>query len=165
MIWTILIWVPLIYIVCVFILGIAKLHSTAGFKYIAEGIKFMRTEEGKAFRDANDRYLGPSPFLVPDVPLRRLSQATGYLLAKNTGMSETDAINTAIKWTWFLQGAYDVVGLPHILRGPIGRTLGQPLAFMIKTVEFMSTLRGVELLRFAAWLLALAGLVALYCYS
>jgi hypothetical protein len=165
MIWNILLWGLLIYIVCVVILGFAKLQSKVGFKYIGAGIKFMRTERGKEFRDANDRYLGHNIFHAPDVPLRRLSQAAYYRMAKDKGMSETVAIDTAIKGTWFVQGCYDVLGSPPILRGPIGRTLGQPLMFMIKTVEFISTLRGVELLRFAAWSLALAGLVALYCSS
>lgn len=96
-------------------------------------------------------------FQLPELPARRLSMATGYLMGKASGLSDEAARNVAIKFTHFTQFAYDIASLPELLRSPTGRLIGQFKPFMMKSIEFMTTLRGDEWARFMAMQMALAG--------
>ena len=96
-------------------------------------------------------------FQLPELPVRRLTMTTGYLMGKASGLSEEAARDIAIKFTHFTQFTYDMAGLPEILRSPTGRLVGQFKPFMMKSIEFMSTLRGDEWARFMTMQMALAG--------
>uniref|UniRef100_A0A6M3KRG2 Large polyvalent protein associated domain-containing protein n=1 Tax=viral metagenome TaxID=1070528 RepID=A0A6M3KRG2_9ZZZZ len=96
-------------------------------------------------------------FQMGEIPARRLTMATNYLMAKTSGLSDAAARDVAIKATWFTQFTYDMASLPEIMRGPTGRLVMQFKPYMFKALEFISTLRGDEWARYMTMQLALAG--------
>jgi len=96
-------------------------------------------------------------FQAPELPVRKLTLAANYLMAKSSGMSEAAARDTAIKANWFQQFTYDMASLPEIMRSPTGRLLMQFKPYLLKEMEFISTLRGPEIARYIGMQLALGG--------
>ena len=96
-------------------------------------------------------------FQAPEIPVRKLTLAANYLMAKADGVSEEAARDIAIKANWFQQFTYDMASLPKIMRGPVGRLVTQFKPYMLKEMEFISTLRGPEVARYIGMQLALAG--------
>jgi hypothetical protein len=96
-------------------------------------------------------------FQAPEVPVRKLTVAANYLMAKDSGLSEAAARDAAIKANWFQQFTYDMASLPEIMRGPTGRLITQFKPYMLKELEFISTLRGPEVARYIGMQLALGG--------
>ncbi|MFA6973095.1 MAG: hypothetical protein WC208_17080, partial [Gallionella sp.] len=96
-------------------------------------------------------------FQAPEIPVRKLTLAANYLMAKAEGVSEEAARDIAIKANWFQQFTYDMASLPEVMRGPTGRLVTQFKPYLLKEMEFISTLRGPELARYIGMQLALAG--------
>lgn len=96
-------------------------------------------------------------FQAPELPVRKLTLAANYLMAKSEGMSEAAARDVAIKANWFQQFSYDIASLPELMRGPTGRLLTQFKPYLLKELEFISQLRGMEIARYAGMQIALGG--------
>jgi hypothetical protein len=73
------------------------------------------------------------------------------------GKTDFEAETAALENMYFQQGIYNIAALPHMLRSPMGRTIGMFRSYMINQIQFMSTLRGKQIARFVGVQLALAG--------
>jgi hypothetical protein len=96
-------------------------------------------------------------FQAPEVPVRKLTLAANYLMAKESGLSEAAARDAAIKANWFQQFTYDVASLPELMRSPTGKLLMQFKPYLLKELEFISSLRGPEIARYIGMQVALGG--------
>ncbi len=96
-------------------------------------------------------------FTAPEIPVRQLTVAANYLMAKADGLGEAAARDVAIKANWFQQFTYDMASLPYIMRGPTGRLITQFKPYLLKEMEFISALRGMEIARYMGMQFALAG--------
>jgi len=96
-------------------------------------------------------------FQAPEGPLRELSAATNYLLAKSKGATEEAARESAIRGVWFQEFTYNTAALPTWMRGPTGRLIGQFKPYLIKEIEFISSLRGAEIAKYMAMQTVLGG--------
>jgi len=96
-------------------------------------------------------------FQAPELPVRKLTMAANYLMAKSEGLSEAACRDAAIKATWFQQFSYDIASLPELMRGPTGRLVTQFKPYLVKELEFISQLRGWEIARYAGMQVALGG--------
>ena len=158
--------------------GQAHTLTKVGFKYLREAHKFIKTEEGKKFIVQEQAYLGMdfaidiegsvstrqnwyNPlklFQMPEVINRETSLAGNYLLAKGEmGMTDIAAREYARQAVRFQQFTYNVASLPRMLRSPGGKLVGQFKTYLVKELEFISTLRGVEIARYVGSFLALGG--------
>jgi len=177
--------------------GTGHIWVKTGIKYMTDGMKFLRTEEGKNFIKGMEDHLGMNiiedatgelstrgtferlgilkapkteagkivhavieplgAFQAPEIPVRKLTAATNYLMARADGMSEEAARDIAIKSVRFQQFTYDMASLPELMRGPTGRLITQFKPYMMKELEFISTLRGPEIARYIGMQVALAG--------
>lgn len=142
-----------------------------------DGIKFLRTEEGKKFAESIEPFLGTSIaveagkdirpkeklwhalglFQMPEPYNRLVSASAAYIQAKKEGMSELAATEFAIRANWAEQFTYNIANLPKIMRGPTGKLLTQFKPYLVKEIEFISTLTGKEWVRYAGMQLALGG--------
>lgn len=73
------------------------------------------------------------------------------------GLTGEEAAAFARKATRFAQFTYTVSSLPRILRNPTGRLVGQFKAYLVKEMEFVSSLRGFEIPRYITAFLAMGG--------
>lgn len=141
-----------------------------------EGVKFLNTEEGKKFMREIEPFLGTSiietgtdihsktpkwkplgMFQMPEPLNREVSVAAAYKQALKEGMSDDAAREFAIRANWAEQFTYNMANLPKIMRSPTGKLLTQFKPYLVKEVEFMSTLSGKEWMRYLAMQLSLGG--------
>jgi hypothetical protein len=119
--------------------GWLKPPKTAGEKFVHKAIEPL------------------SFFQAPELPVRKLTLAANYLMAKADGLGEVAARDAAIKANWFQQFTYDMASLPEIMRSPTGRLLMQFKPYLLKEMEFISTLRGLEIARYIGMQIAIGG--------
>ena len=96
-------------------------------------------------------------FQAPEGPLRELSAATNYVLAKSKGASEEAAREAAVRGVWFQEFTYNTAALPTWMRSPTGRLVGQFKPYLVKELEFISSLRGAEIAKYMAMQTVLGG--------
>jgi hypothetical protein len=134
-------------------------------KYMVEANKTIRTEGGRDFIKKNAPSLGTSIiegmggdlenrlnwysplklFQAPEIPNRELSFMSSYLFSRGEyGYNEEEAVEFAKRSVDTQQFNYSVAGLPSILRGPGGKTVGQFKAYLIKEIEFIRGLKGAN---------------------
>ena len=70
---------------------------------------------------------------------RKHAFLSGYLKAKNLGMSEKAAIKYGIDVVHKTQFRYGKIGMPRMLRRPVGRLAGQFMSYTIKEVELLGS--------------------------
>lgn len=149
-----------------------------GAGYVADGWKFMRTPEGKAFLAEEEPYLGldfsateagrlhsKTPwykplglFGMPEPGIRRLSLATNYQYARGKlGMNDAAARTYARRALRTQNFTYNSAAIPTVLRSPGGKLVGQFKTYMVKELEFMRTLSGQEWGRYLTMQMALGG--------
>ncbi len=148
-----------------------------GTRYYTKGIQFLRTPEGQKFIDDNKEYLGTTlaveaggaksrtgilhplgMFQAAEPYNRKVSMAANYVFAKEElGLEHRLAEEYAIQANWVQQFTYNMANLPRFMRGPTGRLLTQFKPYMVKELEFMSTLTGPQWARYACMQLALGG--------
>ncbi len=161
-------------------LGGGQLHTyvKTGFRNLVAAHKFIRTEEGKKFIEEEMAYLGMdfaidtggsihtklkwyNPlflFQMPETVNRQTSLVANYFMAKkDMGMNDVSAREFARQALRFQQFVYNVAALPRMLRSPGGKLVGQFKTYFVKELEFISTLRGIEILRYTGAFLAMAG--------
>jgi len=158
--------------------GQAHTWVKTGNEYYAKGVRFLNTEEGKAFIKQEEPYFGVN--VVEDAlgtirseaewyhPLglfqavepinRKVSLAANYVMAREKfNMSHDAAREFARKANWFQQFTYDIASLPKIMRSPLGRLMTQFKPYLVKEIEFARGLKGMEVGRYVAAQLALGG--------
>ncbi|MHC4622080.1 MAG: hypothetical protein ACYTEQ_30450, partial [Planctomycetota bacterium] len=72
-------------------------------------------------------------------------------------MTDIEARVFARRSMRFQQFTYDIASLPRIMRGPTGRLVYKFKPYLVKELEFITTLRGAEIPRYIAAQLALGG--------
>lgn len=141
-------------------LGINIVESASGelsTKGFYEKVGILKAPKTRAGRIGHAVIEPLGLFQAPELPMRKLTLAANYLMAKSEGMTEEAARMTAIKANWFQQFTYDMASLPELMRSPTGRLLTQFKPYLLKEIEFISTLRGAELGRYMAMQVALGG--------
>ena len=148
-----------------------------GNEYMRAGVDFLKTPEGRRFIAEEEAYLGMDfamgeagklttkqawwkplyMFGKPEPGIRKLSLAANYLWGKNRGLTEEAARIEARKALRFQNFTYNTAALPRALRGPGGRLVFQFKTYFVKELEFIASLRGKEIARYAGMQLALSG--------
>ncbi len=149
-----------------------------GGEYMKKGRQFMNSDAGKAFIKENEWAIGISMahdiggnivrkiklwlplgmFAAPELGIRRLSLAANYLYAREKyGMGVDDASAFARRSLRFQNFVYNTTALPNILRSQGGKAIGQFKTYLIKEMEFIRSLEGVEIARYAGMQLILGG--------
>jgi len=150
-----------------------------GTKYMLKGRKFLKTPEGEALLQANKPYLGIEAAFVHETAKPRAQEplwkplgmfqaaerfnrpesfAALYKYAESElGLTGDAAVQYARNATRFGQFTYNTASLPRALRGPTGRFLFQFKPYLVKELEFISTLRGAEIPRYLTGFLAVGG--------
>lgn len=144
------------------------------------GRAFIKTPEGKAILDRNAPLIGMDADFASEGtrtsdstprwwhPMRLFHAAEEinrpeafgafYILATSKlGLSGTEAEAWARAATRFAQFTYNSAALPRAMRGPTGRLLLQFKPYLVKELEYISTLRGAEIPRYMAASLAVGG--------
>lgn len=155
--------------------GLQHTWVKAGSDWLAEGRRFAKTDEGKALVEANKPYIGMEASFTEassEAPLwhpmglfqaaERLNRpeafSTFYRMAREgMGMDEAAAVQFARDTTRFTQFTYNLASLPRAMRGPTGRLLLQFKPYLVKELEFISTLRGQEIPRYLTAMLLMGG--------
>lgn len=97
-------------------------------------------------------------FQWPEKPIRRHGFMANYVLQREKyGLSHNDAVWQAKENMRFQQATYNIAAVPEVLRSPSGKVIGQFKTFLINQIQFISTLKGTEWLRYAEVQLLLAG--------
>ncbi len=151
--------------------GQLHIFTKVGNSYLSKGRDFLKTPEGKAFVEEVYPYLGidfahEAPgalgmkteiwkplglFERAELPNRLEGVASNYLFAKDVlKLSEDAAVEHAIRANWFQNFTYNMASLPGWMRGPVMRTVAQFKPYLLKEVEFISSLRGQEIARYIA---------------
>lgn len=150
--------------------GLQHTWTKVGSKYLADGERFLRTPEGQRLLDENKSFLGieasfihegrPAPteqpwwkplgmFQKAEKANRPESFAALYKYGTDAlNLPHPDAVLYARNATRFGQFAYNMASLPRLMRGPSGRLLMQFKPYLVKEMEFISTLRGAEIPRY-----------------
>jgi len=157
--------------------ALGHIWAKTGSKYLAEGLRFMRTEEGKRLLDSVRHLLGTDVvtemsgktheklhlyhplgmFQMPEKVMRELAVCANYLLAKSKGLADPAAIEFAVRANWMQNFIYNMAALPRALRVPTGRLLGQFKPYLVQEINFISQLRGQEAVRYLAVMATLGG--------
>ena len=97
-------------------------------------------------------------FQLPERHIRPHSFMANYLYhVEIEGMNNFEATEAAKKSLRFQQFTYNISAIPYILRSPGGKLVGQFRTYLIKELEFISTLRGRQIPRYVGLQLAMAG--------
>ena len=97
-------------------------------------------------------------FQWPEIPIRRHGFMANYVLQREKyGLGHDEAIWQAKENLRFQQATYNIAAIPEVLRGPGQKVIGQFKTFLINQLQFVTTLRGAEFLRYAEVQLLLAG--------
>jgi hypothetical protein len=159
-------------------LASGQMHSWVkrGLPIYTEGVKFLNTPEGRKFVEDIEPFLGTSIidtgiditsktpvwkplglFQKPEPLNREVSAAAAYVQGLKEGMTPEAAQIFAIRANWAEQFTYNIANLPKIMRGPTGKLLTQFKPYLVKELEFMSSLSGKEWARYLGMQLALGG--------
>ena len=147
-----------------------------GLPIYTEGVKFLNTPEGRKFVEDIEPFLGTNIvdtgvdiqsktplwkplglFQKPEPLNREVSAAAAYVQGLKEGMSPEAAQIFAIRANWAEQFTYNIANLPQIMRGPTGKLITQFKPYLVKEIEFMSSLSGKEWARYLGMQLALGG--------
>lgn len=158
--------------------GFGHTWTKVGMEYVHKANKFIKTDEGKRFLDNNEHLLGMEfvaditgklhtslpwwhPLKLhgaPEPAIRRNGLAANYLYAKDKlGMEDKSAVQYAGRALRFQNFSYNISALPKLMRSPTGRLVTQFKTYMVKELEFISGLRGKEIMRYMGMQMALAG--------
>jgi len=158
--------------------GLQHTWTKTGTKYWNEGRVFRSTPEFQEIWRRNADYMGAtaqtftegsragetpwwhplSMFQYAERVNRPESFAAFYKYAEGElGLSGAEAEAFARNAGRFGQFTYTVASLPRILRNPVGRLVGQFKAYMVKEMEFVSSLRGYEIPRYLTAFLLMGG--------
>lgn len=142
------------------------------------GRAFIKTPEGKAILDRNAARIGMDASFATEGgadeaprwwhPMRLFHAAEEinrpeafgafYMHATSKlGLEGAEAEAWARAATRFAQFTYNSAALPRAMRGPTGRLLLQFKPYLVKELEYISTLRGAEIPRYIAASLAIGG--------
>lgn len=151
---------------------------------LAQAASFIRTAEGKQLIKDEELYLGRGriieemKYAYEKVSLWKplglfqaaeklnveLGYAANYLMAREMKkadgslFTEAESREFARRAIRFQQFVYNIAALPAILRSPTGRLIGQFKTYLVKEIEFISSLRGVEIPRYVGTMLMISGL-------
>lgn len=157
--------------------GVQHTWVKTGARYWLEGRRFSRTEAFRGIWHRNADLVGATAqaFLEAghsEVPwyhplamfqyAERLNRpeafAAFYKYAEGElGLSGNEAEAFARNAVRFGQFTYTLASLPRILRNPVGRLVGQFKAYLVKEMEFVSSLRGYEIPRYFGAFFAMGG--------
>lgn len=157
--------------------GMGHTWIKTGFKYMYNAAKILRTEEGKKFMERYAPNLGTSlstseageirsmarwwtplgTFQLAETPNREVSFVSTYLMSRDQGLNEEQAVEAAKRGVRLQQFNYNIASLPKILRGPGGRLIGQFKSYLMKEIEFMRSLTPGEWVKYTAMQIALGG--------
>lgn len=134
-----------------------ELGPYMGMSFAEEGVgKFSTRRAGETSTITYGKPLGL--FQAAELPNREIGLLANYLMAREKfGMSEAAAKETAIRGNWFQNFTYNMANTPQILRGPGMRTLTQFKTYLFREMNFLSSLRSVELARYMSMQLVLGG--------
>jgi hypothetical protein len=97
-------------------------------------------------------------FQLPEQFIRPHSFASNYVYQREAlGKNDSEATEAALQNLRFQNFAYNLSAIPHILRSPAGRTIGQFKTYLVNELQFISTLRGRQIARMAGLQLMMAG--------
>lgn len=159
--------------------GAQHTWTKTGTRYLLEGNAFLKTPEGEALLQANKPYLGIEAAFVHESAKPRAQEplykplgmfqaaerfnrpesfAALYKYAQGElGLTGDAAVQFARNATRFGQFTYNTASLPRALRGPTGRFLFQFKPYLVKELEFVSSLRGEEIPRYLTAFLTIGG--------
>lgn len=147
-----------------------------GTESFIEGRKFIKTPEGQEILKRNEPFIGveaafgteganAAPWWHPlglFQAMERINrpEAFGAFYVHATSKLGMDG-PTAEKWaraaTRFAQFTYNTGSLPRIMRGPVGKLVFQFKPYLLKELEYISTLRGAEIPRYMSAFIATGG--------
>jgi len=97
-------------------------------------------------------------FQMPERYIRPHNFVANYLYQVDVmDKSGSEATEAAVYNLRMQEFAYDVASIPQMLRSPGGKLIGQFRTYMIKQLEFMSTLRGKQIYRMIGLQLIMSG--------
>ncbi|KKN73956.1 hypothetical protein LCGC14_0395210 [marine sediment metagenome] len=97
-------------------------------------------------------------FQLPERFIRPHGFAANYVYQREVMGLDDQAATEAAKINLRLQNfAYNLAAIPHILRSPSGRLIGQFKTYLIGQIQFLSTLRGRQIYRMIGLQLMMAG--------
>lgn len=157
--------------------GLQHTWTKTGTRHWLEARRFMHTPEFHEIWLRNADYVGAhaqafteaghadvpwyhplSMFQFAERVNRPEAFAAFYKYAqRELGMDGPASEAYARKATRFAQFTYTVGSLPRLLRSPPGRLIGQFKAYLVKEMEFVSSLRGFEIPRYLSAFAALGG--------
>lgn len=158
--------------------GMQHTWTRAGTQWFLEGRRFMNTPEFKEVWEANRDYVGDaataftegarqgavpwwhplSMFQWAEHVNRPEAFATFYRFAQGElKMSPPEAAAYARWQTRFAQFVYTTGSLPRMFRGPTGRLVGQFKPYLVRELEFLSSLDSRQWPRYLAGFMALGG--------
>lgn len=138
---------------------LAELGPYMGMSFAEEGVgtgKFSTKRAGETSGWTYGKPLGL--FQAAELPNREIGLLANYLMAKKEfGLSDAAARETAIRANWFQNFTYNIANMPRGFRGPIGKTISQFKPYLVKELEFVSSLRAEELVRYMSMQMTLGG--------
>ncbi len=158
--------------------GLQHTWVKVGTKYWVQGRRFLGTDEFKELWKKHADYVGANPMAFlegahpGETPLwkplglfqyaekvnRPEAFASFYKYAQGElGLDGDAAAEFARKAVRFGQFTYTIGSLPRILRSPTGKLIGQFKPYLVKELEFISSLRGWEIPRYLTAFLAMGG--------
>jgi len=163
-----------------FVSGHGHTWVKVGAEMVSDARKWMQTDEGKQFLAEEEakgslgqsfilqesgkeqttvpKYHPLGLFSLPEISIRKLSLTANYLYAKRKlNMAESVARQYAAEAVRFQAFSYNLGSVSRILRSPSGKLFGQFKTYLIKELEFISTLKGKQWLRYVGMQLALGG--------
>jgi hypothetical protein len=97
-------------------------------------------------------------FTAPEKRVRRHNYAANYIYHREIGgLGHPEAATAAARSLRFQEFAYNTAAISKLLRSPVGKLVGQFKTYMVKEIEFVSTLRKWEWARYLGLQLAIAG--------
>lgn len=97
-------------------------------------------------------------FQLPERFIRPHGFAANYVYQRERlGKNDQEATEAALLNLRFQNFAYNLSAIPHILRSPTARIIGQFKTYLIGQLQYMSTLRGEQIARMVGLQLMMAG--------
>jgi hypothetical protein len=159
--------------------GLQHTYTKVGAHYLAAGREWLKTPEGQAALKKHEAQLGIEAAFVAEgkrgpteeplwKPLGMFQAAERFnrpeafgafhkFAEGELGLSGQEAALYARRATRFAQFTYNTASLPRAMRGPTGRLVFQFKPYLVKELEFISSLRGAEITRYIGGMLAMGG--------
>ena len=97
-------------------------------------------------------------FQLPEQFIRPHGFSANYLYQREAlGKNDFEATEAALQNLYFQNFAYNVSAIPHILRSPSGKLIGQFKTYLVNQLQYLSTLRGPQIPRMVGLQLMMAG--------